>query len=69
MAHSATSEKAPSFNEEKLDEKVETIEQVPLNRSQKYYEASTEDEKKLDRSLNLKLDFFIVSLLAFNFLV
>jgi len=33
------------------------------------YRASTEEEKALDKSLNLKLDFLVVGLCAANFLV
>jgi hypothetical protein len=69
MTNSSTGGQALSFSDEKLDQKVEIVEEVPLTRPLKYYAASTEEEKKLDKSLNLKLDFFVVSLLAVNFLV
>ena len=66
--HSPVHADTMSLKDEKYDE-VEVVEELGVNRPQKYYEPSTQEEKALDKSLNLKLDFFVITLLAMNFLV
>ena len=51
------------------EEQVETVEGISGNLNQKYYHAESAEEKHLDKKINLKLDFIVISVLAINFLV
>ena len=42
---------------------------VALDRTPAFYEASTDEERALDKRINLKLDFLVLPLLAFNFML
>jgi len=48
---------------------VDFVENIPQANILHFYAPRTAEEKKLDRSINLKLDFIILPLLALNFMV
>jgi hypothetical protein len=48
---------------------VELVENLPGQHFAQFYAPQTLQEASLDRSINLKLDFIVLPLLAFNFMV
>lgn len=63
-------EKGPIFTDESAESDVErTISEEETIRITRGYEASTEEEKTLDKSLNFKLDTIVVLVCAINFVL
>lgn len=50
-------------------EHVENVQNNTVLQQQTHYKARNDEEKSLDRRLNLKLDLVVVSLLAIEFIV
>ena len=48
---------------------VDLVENVPNQHIPHFYAPRTPQEAALDRSINMKLDFIVLPLLAFNFMV
>jgi hypothetical protein len=48
---------------------VDLIESLPSQNVPQFYAPQTPQEAALDRSINMKLDFIVLPLLAFNFMV
>jgi hypothetical protein len=50
-------------------ERVESLSGPPRPRERQRYHPANDEEKMLDRKVNLKLDFIVIPLLAIGFLV
>lgn len=74
--HSSQSELSAASGSSKEDmekpscvEAVQAVENMVQGNAEHCYRSTTVDEQALDRSINMKLDFLVLPLLAIDFLV